>query len=210
MKCLGRLVLFLAAVTLCGCAAGEFDSYMQRMETAMREQFSGGSGSGPVNEESVRASMDSLATELQRQFSNRVFVNIQRGEEGVIIDWQSDAIFDPSSTAMKPGSYQEINRLAEVLLIYPDTSVFISAHTDSDGPEALNQTTSQRRAEIIRNTLLSQRLPAVRLTAQGFGESQPVVDNRTLAGKQQNRRIVITILPNKTNSESVHSRDVAL
>jgi outer membrane protein OmpA-like peptidoglycan-associated protein len=71
----------------------------------------------------------------------------------------------------------------------------IAGHTDGDGSEAMNQDLSVRRAENVRNALIAQGVSAARISTMGFGETQPVADNNTAAGKQLNRRVVITIVP---------------
>jgi outer membrane protein OmpA-like peptidoglycan-associated protein len=71
----------------------------------------------------------------------------------------------------------------------------VAGHTDSDGSETFNQDLSVRRAEAVRNALVSQGVSAARITTAGFGESQPIADNSTAAGKQFNRRVIITIVP---------------
>ena len=102
-----------------------------------------------------------------------------------------EVITDSGSAALKAGAYQEINRVAQVLVQYPETRIRVAGHTDSDGSEAFNQDLSVRRAENVRNALVAQGVAASRITTIGFGETQPIADNSTAAGKQLNRRVIV-------------------
>jgi outer membrane protein OmpA-like peptidoglycan-associated protein len=67
----------------------------------------------------------------------------------------------------------------------------VEGHTDSTGADAYNQALSERRANSVLRYLVDAGVPASRLSAQGFGESQPVADNDTAEGRAQNRRVVL-------------------
>ncbi|MEO0930410.1 MAG: OmpA family protein, partial [Pseudomonadota bacterium] len=79
---------------------------------------------------------------------------------------------------------------------YPDTTVNVIGHTDSDGPASFNQNLSQERAQAVASVLLSGGVSPSRVRSLGAGESQPVASNQTAAGKQANRRVEIVITPN--------------
>jgi len=69
----------------------------------------------------------------------------------------------------------------------------IEGHTDSTGSDSYNQELSQRRAEAVRNFLVSNGITGDRIVARGYGESYPVTVNTTEAGRQQNRRVEVVI-----------------
>jgi OOP family OmpA-OmpF porin len=71
--------------------------------------------------------------------------------------------------------------------------VAVQGHTDSTGSDAYNQTLSERRANSVRDYLVSKGIEASRLTASGFGESQPVADNATAEGRALNRRVELKV-----------------
>ncbi|HCC85771.1 MAG TPA: hypothetical protein DEQ06_04115, partial [Porphyromonadaceae bacterium] len=81
------------------------------------------------------------------------------------------------------------------LLNNPDTDVKIYGHTDSTGSDAINNPLSQRRAESVYNYLLSKGVSGSRMVSEGFGSTQPVADNNTAAGRAENRRVEVYILP---------------
>jgi outer membrane protein OmpA-like peptidoglycan-associated protein len=141
--------------------------------------------------------MDNQETALQQQFAASESASIRRDADVLAVTFKSDVLFGVNSSTLQPGAYQEINRVSQVLIQYPETRIMVAGHTDSDGSEAYNQELSVRRAESVRNALVSQGVATTRITTMGFGESQPVTDNATEAGKQLNRRVVVTIVPNQ-------------
>lgn len=154
-----------------------------------------GAGVGGLAGAGVGRYMEQQEAALQQQFAASDAANVRRDASTVAVTFKSDVLFDSGSSALKPGAYQEINRVAQVLTQYPETRIMIAGHTDSDGSEASNQALSERRADAVRNALVSQGVSPARITTMGFGESQPIADNNTAAGKQLNRRVVITIVP---------------
>jgi outer membrane protein OmpA-like peptidoglycan-associated protein len=76
----------------------------------------------------------------------------------------------------------------------PGVNIEISGHTDNVGNDALNQVLSQNRAKEVYNYLLSQGVPANRLTYKGYGKSQPIAPNTTEDGRHQNRRTEFKII----------------
>jgi outer membrane protein OmpA-like peptidoglycan-associated protein len=93
-----------------------------------------------------------------------------------------------------------IDRLAQLLSVYPERSVRIEGHTDSVGDAAANQELSQRRAAAVRDALLARGVDAARVEAVGFGASHPIADNRTESGRQKNRRIEIVLAGEQQSS----------
>ena len=90
--------------------------------------------------------------------------------------------------------FSDLGELAAFLKRFEDLYVDIEGHTDSTGPEDYNQQLSQRRAQAVVDLLVNQYgIPAQRLEAKGFGESQPVADNATKEGRAANRRVMATL-----------------
>ena len=125
--------------------------------------------SAPVN---IAACRDVLA-----EFSSRNSILFQSG--AAIIATASDAALD---------------ELATDLAACLDAIVHVEGHTDSDGDDALNLALSVARAEAVVDGLIARGVTPERLYAVGYGASRPIADNKTPAGKQLNRRIVITVL----------------
>ncbi len=99
-------------------------------------------------------------------------------------------LFDSGSANIQPQSMGIIRQISQVLLQERDMSLNIVGHTDSDGDDTSNMDLSKRRAEAVKNALVSiYNIDASRLQTDGKGESEPVGDNNTADGKAQNRRV---------------------
>jgi len=98
--------------------------------------------------------------------------------------------FDTNKADIKPEYHDELKKLADFLIEFPKATGAIEGHTDSVGGKAANMKLSQRRAESVRNYLISKfGIAPERISAVGFGPTKPSADNKTKAGKEQNRRI---------------------
>lgn len=97
----------------------------------------------------------------------------------------------PNNSAMIDDTYDlEIQKVADFMAEYPETTVEIAGHSDSSGNADYNQALSQRRAEAVARRLTENLgVAADRVTAVGYGEAEPVADNDTSAGRAQNRRV---------------------
>ncbi len=105
---------------------------------------------------------------------------------------QSTIRFRTSSAQIDAGNDELLIALAELIEACPGT-LTVEGHTDSIGDDAMNLALSQARADAVRTALVAMGVPQARLNTRGFGETQPVADNGTRAGRAQNRRIVISI-----------------
>ena len=114
-------------------------------------------------------------------------------DRGLVITL-GDVLFATGSADLKSGSRQALDRLATFLQAYPKRSVQIEGFTDNVGGNDFNQGLSERRAESVRNALTGMGIAADRIVTKGRGNSSPVADNDTAAGRQQNRRVEVVIL----------------
>ncbi len=87
-----------------------------------------------------------------------------------------------------------VDKLAIILKEYTSVNLEIAGHTDSDGSAEYNQKLSQSRVDMVKSKLIENTITASRLTAKGYGETQPLVPNTNKANKQRNRRVEINIL----------------
>lgn len=102
--------------------------------------------------------------------------------------------FDFNISSLTPNARTLLDQVAEALRARPDIEAEISGHTDSKGSEAYNQQLSVRRAQSVRQYLIDQGTDPVRLTTVGAGESSPVADNETEAGRELNRRVELKVV----------------
>ncbi|MDX5372428.1 MAG: OmpA family protein [Pseudomonadaceae bacterium] len=101
-----------------------------------------------------------------------------------------DVKFDFDKSKVKEESYGDIKNLADFMNQYPQTSTTVEGHTDSVGTDAYNQKLSERRANAVRDVLVNQYgVGAERVGSVGYGESRPVADNASEAGRAINRRV---------------------
>lgn len=106
----------------------------------------------------------------------------------------NNVFFDSGKSNLRPESYGELNRLAEVFKLYEHLVVEISGHTDNSGSRATNQRLSLARAKAVVDYLVSIGVPQSRLIAKGYGPDQPRDTNRTAEGRQNNRRVEAKII----------------
>ncbi|MFC2139672.1 OmpA family protein [Bacteroidota bacterium] len=102
--------------------------------------------------------------------------------------------FDFNSARLKSEAYPILLHAVQALLRNPDTRVEIQGYTDNIGSERYNQTLSERRARTVQNYLVARGVKAERLEIVGYGESKPIADNSTPAGRAMNRRIEFKFL----------------
>jgi len=114
--------------------------------------------------------------------------------------------FQTASATLTEGSRPILDGVAQDLVIHPLVQVELQGHTDSQGADAYNLDLSQRRAESVRDYLISKGVSGTRLVAKGYGETQPIADNKTAAGRAQNRRVVMKVIANPNNAE-IHNED---
>jgi OOP family OmpA-OmpF porin len=105
----------------------------------------------------------------------------------------SGIYFQTNSDELKSESIAVLDATADTLIANPGVGVEIAGHTDSQGDAGYNQGLSQRRADAVRSYLTSKGVNASRLSAAGYGETQPVADNETSEGRAQNRRVELRI-----------------
>lgn len=141
--------------------------------------------------------MDKQEQELRQAFTNVEGAAIKREQDVLAVSFKSDVLFSTNSAVLNPGGYSEIDRVATVLMRYPETRISVEGHTDSQGSDAYNQRLSEERALAVKNALVNRGIDPARIQAMGYGETRPIATNDTEAGRQLNRRVDIVIVPVK-------------
>jgi outer membrane protein OmpA-like peptidoglycan-associated protein len=103
--------------------------------------------------------------------------------------------FGRNSDVVKSSFYPEIDRIVNLLLKYPETSVRLVGHTDNVGPGIYNVYLSANRADAVKDLLVGRGVAASRIETEGLGDSSPVSSNDTWSGRAGNRRVEIEIIP---------------
>jgi outer membrane protein OmpA-like peptidoglycan-associated protein len=149
--------------------------------------------------------MDKQAKEIQRDLKG---ARVERVGEGIKITFDSGILFDVNSYALKSASKTNLTNLSKVLNKYADTNILIEGHTDNTGGVDYNQTLSENRAGSVSNYLKMQNVLGNRISTVGYGETQPVGDNSTSAGKAQNRRVEVAIYANDKLKRAAKRGDI--
>ena len=102
-------------------------------------------------------------------------------------------LFITGSAKLQKSSYKGLDDVAKIMSENPGMSLAIDGHTDYVGSEEMNQTLSDNRAASVKTYLVSKGVDESRITATGHGETMPIADNKTAAGRQQNRRSEMTL-----------------
>lgn len=137
--------------------------------------------------------MDKQAAELKKDLEG---AEVERVGEGIKITFHSGIEFAVNSSELTATTKTNLDDLGRVLNKYDDTNVLIEGHTDSTGKRKYNQDLSERRASSVSNYLKTRGVTQARLSNVGYGPDQPIADNGTDAGRQQNRRVEVAIFAN--------------
>jgi outer membrane protein OmpA-like peptidoglycan-associated protein len=111
---------------------------------------------------------------------------------GLIVS-MPDVLFDFNKYTLKPEARERLARVSGIVLAYPDLKLQIEGYTDAIGSEEYNQTLSEKRAEAVRDYLVSAGVSMNNVAAQGLGKADPVADNSTAAGRKLNRRVEMIV-----------------
>lgn len=155
----------LTGAVVGGAMGGGIGHYMDRQEAALREQLQ---GSG---------------------------VKVHREGNTISLIMPGNITFETDQYTIRPQFHDVLDAVARVLVEYQETAVNIEGHTDSTGSDRYNQLLSERRAGSVRDYLAARDVDFNRLEAVGHGPRFPVASNSTAAGREQNRRVEINLVP---------------
>ncbi len=127
-------------------------------------------------------------------------VDVGRNPDGSINMVMPSVTFATNSATIQPKFQAALNNVARVLAEGGTSSklaLVIHGHTDNTGTDAINNPLSQSRANSVMNYLSTQGISSARMSARGYGSSSPIADNSTAAGREQNRRVEITVYATK-------------
>jgi outer membrane protein OmpA-like peptidoglycan-associated protein len=112
--------------------------------------------------------------------------------KGLIVS-MPDVLFDFNKYTLKPEARERLARISGIVLAYPDLKLQIEGYTDAIGSDEYNQTLSDKRAEAVRDYLVSSGVSMNNVAAQGMGKADPIADNSTAAGRKLNRRVEMIV-----------------
>lgn len=131
--------------------------------------------------------------ELERLRNEMAANKTEQTKEGTVLTL-SEVIFEFNKAQLKSGAERNLERLSDFLKEFPERKVVVEGFTDSIGSNPYNEQLSKERAQAVARALEADGISSDRITARGLGEAFPIATNDTPAGRQQNRRVEITIL----------------
>lgn len=180
---------------LIGAAAGAVVGLISGDDAVERRQHALiGAGIGALAGGSIGYYMDRQEARLRAELEG-TGVSVTRMGDNITLNMPGNVTFATDSSDLSPAFFGVLDSVGKVLGEYDRTVVEVAGHTDSTGSDAHNQGLSERRASSVASYLMSRGVVRQRLIAVGMGESRPVADNVSTAGRQANRRVEITMVP---------------
>ena len=140
--------------------------------------------------------MDSQEKEL-RQSLQESGVAVERHEDRINLVIPGDVTFATASSDIHSQFYPTLNQIAQTLIRYPDTSIYVIGHTDNQGSFEYNQALSERRAVAVATFLANSGVAYQRVATAGRSFNQPKASNDTAEGRALNRRVELTLVPSE-------------
>ena len=165
------------------------DSSSERKRRAIQLGAAGGIVGGGVGNY-----MDRQEAKLRAQLQG-TGVSVTRSGDNIILNMPGNVTFQTNSADINSSFYPVLNSVAVVLKEFDKTVVDVAGHADSTGPDDKNLDLSQRRAGSVSSYMAAQAINTQRLITVGYGETRPIATNDTPEGRQQNRRVEITLVP---------------
>lgn len=150
-----------------------------------------GGGTGAL----IGNQMDKQAREIDQALPG---ADVERVGEGIHLTLKEDAVrFDTNKATLTTQAKTNLDKLIPVFNEYADTNIEIFGYTDNTGKPEYNLTLSQRRAESVKDYLVSKGLKSSRFKTSGLGIADPIATNDTPEGRSQNRRVEFAITANE-------------
>ncbi len=176
-----------ATGAVAGLASG--DDAVERRQHALI-----GAGVGALAGGAIGYYMDQQEAKLRAELQD-TGVSVTRIGDNITLNMAGNVTFATNSSDLSPAFFDVLNSVSKVLTEYNQTVVEVAGHTDSSGSDSYNQSLSEKRAGSVAQYLQSHGIINERLLTIGLGESMPVANNNTSTGKQENRRVEITMVP---------------
>lgn len=153
-----------------------------------------GAGVGALAGGSIGYYMDQQEAKLREELQG-TGVSVHRVGDNITLNMPGNVTFATGSADLSAEFYRVLTSVSKVLDEFDQTVVEVAGHTDSTGSAEYNQGLSERRAGSVTGYLENHGIADQRLITVGMGESWPVADNDSSAGRQTNRRVEITMVP---------------
>lgn len=150
-------------------------------------------GSELAKERAAREAAEARAKEAMARLAVANALAIKDEPRGTVITVPSGVLFESGKFALLAGARSKLDPIAEALKQHEDHKIIVEGHTDSQGTDESNLELGQKRAQAVRDYVVSQGVKADQITAVGIGEGRPVADNSTAEGRANNRRVEIIV-----------------
>lgn len=140
--------------------------------------------------------MDYQEKQLRESLAN-TNVEVERNGNQIKLVMPESVTFATNSSTLNGNAIDALNKAAETLVKYHDTTLTVAGHTDNTGSDAINEPLSRRRAQSVADYLHQRGVAASRLSTVGYGSRQPVAGNDTFESRAKNRRVEILINPDQ-------------
>jgi len=198
------LLLFcVASVLLSGCVSKGKYNNLEGQYKQLQGQYTDLQGQYRQLQQSSAAQAAQSASELAAAKKQAAAEKAQTGrlQEAILFTVNSDLLFRSGSWEMSPQGQELIAKLAPKLAPYQQTKLVVNGYTDNAPIEPAlkrqgitsNEVLSQKRAETVRQYLISQGVKPDMISARGFGEAKPIAANNTAKGRAKNRRVEVTL-----------------
>ena len=164
---------------------------------------------GAAAKDAATSALSSLGEFFKRRLPNGAELNIPRfGIENKLVDFIEDSskpvdkttwfdfdrlLFDTGKSTLQVSSQEQLGNIAAILKAYPKVKIKIGGYTDNTGDKAANLALSSARATTVMNTFVQAGIDQSRLSAEGYGDANPIADNATEEGRAKNRRISVRV-----------------
>lgn len=137
--------------------------------------------------------LDQKEKKLRQQMAG-TGVEVNRNPDGSVgLVMPGNITFETNKSNIKPNFYSTLNKVAQTLAEDNKSAILVTGYTDSTGNDSINIPLSQARAQSVANYLSGQGVSSARINAQGYGSANPIASNATADGREQNRRVEISI-----------------
>lgn len=144
-----------------------------------------------ANEQRARAAAEAKTREALGRLA--ALAAIKEDTRGTVITLSGSVLFATDKWELLPGAHERLNQVADALKEDPERPITVLGFTDAQGTDAHNMTLSEKRAESVRNYLVSKGVDASRVKSEGRGKADPVADNKSPEGRANNRRVEIVL-----------------
>lgn len=156
-----------------------------------RAQFTESLEAGKQREIRLEVALDDAHARTEAALAE--VVETRRSARGLIVSLP-DILFKSDKATLEPNAVEVLSRVAGILQVVPELDIQVEGHTDNVGVSEYNDYLSNGRANMVKDYLVEAGIGSSRVSAAGFGETQPVAPNDTREGRERNRRVELVII----------------